>query len=160
MGPGTARPPHAPQEPAQTAASPAQPVERPSLEAWVKGRERLLGWRCDAPECGIAPPDDDDDFDTPMSLDTDTEMLSIYSGLQPLSLTEDDDMSNRFEIHACEHRWHRTCLETMERTAGRHIQPDAEGRVWVRCERCRKDGWIRPRRRSLSEGEVERLVVA
>lgn len=149
-----------PQELVRPPGPPPVPVERPSLDAWVEGRERLLGWRCDAPECGVAPTNDDDD-DSPMSFEGDIEMVSIYSGLQPISLaTDDGEVKGGFEIHACEHRWHRTCLETVERVSGRSVLPDGEGRVWVKCEKCRKDGWIKPRGRSTSEGEVEKLCAA
>lgn len=150
--------------PAETEPTPAPaPVERPSLTTWVEGRERQLGWRCDAPECGIAPTDDDDE-DVPMPTEGDKEMLSIYSELQPgplavMEAEENGSKERSFEIHACAHRWHRTCLETAERTSGRPMRVDDQGRCWVRCETCRTDGWIRGRLRSLSESEVERMVL-
>ena len=143
----------------EPADPPAQP-ERPSLTEWVTARERSLGWRCDAPDCGVAPSEDDDD-DTVMTVEEDREMLSIFSMLQPPA-TAGSPLAEKkgFELHSCEHRWHRSCLESVERTAGRSLRSDEQGRVVVRCEACRKEGWIWPRRRSLSEGEVEALCSA
>ena len=143
----------------EPADPPAQP-ERPSLTEWVAARERSLGWRCDAPDCGLAPSEDDDD-DTVMTVEEDREMLSIFSMLQPPA-TAGSPLAEKkaFELHSCQHRWHRSCLESVERTAGRSLRSDEQGRVVVRCEACRKEGWIWPRRRSLSEGEVEALCSA
>ena len=137
---------------------PAPPIERPSLEGWVKTREKALGWRCDAPDCGVAPTEDDED--APMPTECEKEMLSIYSALQPAVKDAENEDKKGFELHACEHRWHRTCLESVERCAGRFMKKDDAGRVWVRCETCRKDGWIWPTSKSPSEGEVERLCEA
>ena len=164
-------PPPAPQAAQESEQLPAVPIERPSLTAWVEERERRLGWRCDAPDCGIAPTDDDVD-DVPMFLEGDKEMISIYSSNQPpLSVllkeghgdsretTGTIDSDRSFELHACEHRWHRACLESVELSAGRLMRTDEQGRCWVRCERCRADGWVKCRTRSMSEREVERMMV-
>lgn len=106
----------------------------------------------------MAPTEEDDDIS--MLFQGDKDMLSIYSPLQPAVRHVDDEDKKGFELHACEHRWHRTCLESTERCAGRSMRKDSQGRVWVRCETCRKDGWVWPRERSSSEGEVERLCEA
>jgi hypothetical protein len=103
-------------------------------------------------------PSEDDDEDIAMPAPEDKEMLPIFSSLQPPKTTGSPDTEKGFELHSCEHRWHRSCLESVERTAGRNLTQDAEGRVWVRCEACRKEGWIWPRTRSIDEGEVDLLA--
>jgi hypothetical protein len=83
-------------------------------------------------------------------------MLSIFSPDQlPLLHTP---VPGEFTRLACQHRWHRDCLETEERSSGRwHLGPD--GRMWVRCGLCRKDGWVTPGERA-DEELVEGLVQA
>lgn len=133
----------------------------------------MLGWRCDAPICQLAPGGDDGDeeFNFDDIEPREKQLLSINSPLQPgpnasTGSAEDDESEpaskkRKFEIHGCEHRWHRQCIETSERAAARPLKVDGEGRVWVKCEKCRKDGWVvarAERSRSNSEFEVERLV--
>ena len=132
-------PPPAPEEPREaTPPAPApEPVERPSLDSWVEGREKRLGWRCDAVVCGLAPTDEDGDEIMPSVTE---EFISIMSPIQPP--IEAGEQPSGFEIHSCEHRWHRSCLETYERSAGHSLDSDEDGRIWVRCEKCRKPGWI------------------
>ncbi|WVQ85550.1 hypothetical protein IAT38_007716 [Cryptococcus sp. DSM 104549] len=151
-------------------ASPAAPVPPKrtfvpqSLESWTEEREKGLGWRCDALECMYGPPtSDDDDVDMPLADGSaeeeddprGKELVSIFSPLQlPLSAEAAaaaheeaaQGRENKFMILGCTHRWHRACLESTERSAGRMNvgRDDGEGRVWVRCERCRKDGWVMP----------------
>lgn len=93
------------------------------------------------------PPAEAEDED--MISETDKEMLSIYSAQQPLTPNAKDGQgaqpSAEFVLLTCPHRWHRTCLEVAERSAGHSGQPDTEGRQWVRCMTCRKEGWVLPR---------------
>jgi hypothetical protein len=66
-------------------------------------------------------------------------MLSIFAPDQ--SPFSHKPLAGEFTHLACAHRWHRDCLESEERSAGRwNIGED--GRVWVRCGLCRKDGWV------------------
>lgn len=149
--------------------APPAPEERPastfvpqSLESWTEQREKTLGWRCDAVECLVAPPvpdgdGEDMDVDEPPAEDVeeevlpaaDKEMLSIYSAQQPLfppsAEGEEAHANADFVLLTCPHRWHRTCLEVAERSAGHSGLPDGEGRQWVRCMTCRKEGWVVPR---------------
>lgn len=149
-------------------ATPA-PEERPastfvpqSLESWTEQREKTLGWRCDAVECLVAPPVPDGDAEdmdvdeAPAGADeeeaipaADKEMLSIYSAQQPLfprsAEGEEAHANAEFVLLTCPHRWHRTCLEVAERSAGHSGLPDGDGRQWVRCMTCRKEGWVVPR---------------
>ncbi|WVN90312.1 uncharacterized protein L203_105548 [Cryptococcus depauperatus CBS 7841] len=123
-----------------------------SLESWTEEREKSLGWRCDAPECIYGPPTGEDGdivMDSPLAVDEDQrdkEIISIFSALQPplspAAAQKAQQDKHLFTILACPHRWHRGCLESAERTAGRMGRDDGDGRVWARCERCRKDGWI------------------
>jgi len=91
------------------------------------------------------------------------EMLSIHSPLQ-LSIHEQGGEHGQFVINSCEHRWHRACLETAERSSGRRlIRAEGDGRLWVSCQRCRRDGWVEDVESTPSEGEsaeVERMVTA
>lgn len=148
-------------EPAPAAAEPPAPAFVPqSLETWTEQREKNLGWRCDAVECLIAPPVPDNSRDESMDIDPtdeyeddsppgDKEMLSIYAPNQapfpPREIGDEPHQGQNFVLLACEHRWHRACVETAERSAGHTLKPDAEGREWIRCQRCRKEGWIVPR---------------
>jgi len=186
--PGTAqRRPH-PERPTPEAEPQATPFVPQSLESWTEQREKALGWRCDGTQCLIAPstdPNNDVDMLDEEISPEGKEMLSIYSPLQlPFAIHQDQETStntdtrtdavkNGFVILACDHRWHRACLETAERSAGRGrsrgrtLEGDCEGegdrRVWVRCPRCRKDGWVEDLEGTPSEGEkaeVERLVTA
>lgn len=150
------------------------PEERPaptfvpqSLESWTEQREKTLGWRCDAVECLVAPPvpdgeGEDMDVDDPPAEEeeevipaADKEMLSIYSAQQPLfppsGAGEEAHAKADFVLLTCPHRWHRTCLEVAERSAGHLGLPDAEGRQWVRCMTCRKEGWVVPRAPAVAE---------
>ncbi|WVW82224.1 hypothetical protein I302_104230 [Kwoniella bestiolae CBS 10118] len=125
-----------------------------SLESWTEEREKSLGWRCDALECIFAPPTSEDEDvemaedNNPDEVEGDKEMLSIYSTLQ-LPLTSDqereEEKDGKFVLMACPHKWHRKCLEISERSSGRLFGGEGEddGRIWVRCEKCRKDGWVR-----------------
>ena len=145
--------------------APVKPFIPQSLESWVEQREKALGWRCDGTECLIAP-STDSDGDVAMMDDElcpeDKELLSIYSPLQARDVGDGPDKVSKFVILACEHRWHRSCLTTAERSCGRGLlNSGADGRVWVRCQRCRKDGWVNDVEDTCSEGEkaeVERLV--
>ncbi|WRT64085.1 uncharacterized protein IL334_001013 [Kwoniella shivajii] len=180
-----------PQSPAATNQFPAenavpqQPTRPPTpfvpqtLESWTEEREKSLGWRCDAPECIYAPPvDEPEDVDM---VDIDhfqdeedsdgREMLSIHSPLQPMfspdqrnmtNNSSDEEKNDKFVLMTCQHKWHRACLELSERSCGRLLKnQDEDGRVWVKCEKCRKDGWVdarRPDEGAPSEKEVERLI--
>lgn len=140
-------------------AAPAEPVPEAapfvpqSLGSWTEQREKTLGWRCDAVECLVAPPvpDEGEEMDVDEEDDTtlaagDKEMVSIYAPTQGVfDTSEGEGPDAKFVILACKHRWHRSCLETAERSAGHRATPDADGREWVRCQRCRKEGWITPR---------------
>lgn len=156
-GPG----PGAPSPPEPENQAPVQQQERTfvpqTLESWTAQREKTLGWRCDAVECLIAPPvpdadtmdvdaDDDDEVTTDAG---DKEMLAIYSESQAPFPPRDDNKEphagHEFVLLACPHRWHRACLETAARSAGHSTVPDESGREWIRCARCRKEGWIVPR---------------
>lgn len=148
-------------EPAANPDEPAPPPFVPqSLESWTELREKNLGWRCDAIDCLIAPPIPDNSREDTMDLDVaeddadetpaaDKEMLSIYAPTQPpfppRAAGEGPSEDQDFVLLACEHRWHRCCLETAERSAGHSLDPDAQGRGWIRCQKCRKEGWIVPR---------------
>jgi hypothetical protein len=108
-----------------------------SLESWASDREKALGLRCDAPECSLAPSPDGDLPSRPTGEGKD--MLSIFAPDQ--SPFSHKPLAGEFTHLACAHRWHRDCLESEERSAGRwNIGED--GRVWVRCGLCRKDGWV------------------
>ncbi|CAK9786742.1 hypothetical protein CC85DRAFT_289483 [Cutaneotrichosporon oleaginosum] len=135
---------------------PAQPDFIPqSLESWTAQREKGLGWRCDAVECLIAPPVPDaesmdvDDEPEDDADGADKEMLAIYAESQPpfppREPGTEPHTGHEFVLLACPHRWHRACLETAARSAGHSTEPDASGREWIRCARCRKEGWIVPR---------------
>lgn len=155
--PGGGAPPPPPAE-NQPPAAPEREFVPQSLESWTAQREKTLGWRCDAVECLIAPPvpdadtmdvdaeDDDDGADA-----ADKEMLAIYAENQPpfpprkAGSSEQPHTGQEFVLLACAHRWHRACLETAARSAGHSTVPDASGREWIRCVKCRKDGWIVPR---------------
>ncbi|WVR05838.1 hypothetical protein IAU60_002864 [Kwoniella sp. DSM 27419] len=130
-------------------------------------------------------------------VDAGKEMLDLYAALTPDAVPESEERSpkrqrlgttspgldkekplveveplvkyGKLGLLACPHRYHRTCIEQSERAAGRsgRQEMDKAGRVWVRCERCRKDGWVVGRREGLegvdeegapSEKEVERLI--
>ena len=112
-------------------------VVRESLDDWVTNREKILGWRCDALDCSCAPTNDEPDIVAGKD-----QIISIYSPLQ-FTLNGGEGKEG-FELHACEHRWHRACLESTARSCGRWKEGEDEDieKVWVRCERCRKDGWI------------------
>ncbi|KAK8865875.1 hypothetical protein IAR55_001023 [Kwoniella newhampshirensis] len=169
-----------PTAPAQTQGNTPKSFVPQSLESWTEEREKSLGWRCDAVECLFAPPvDEDADVDAEMPDEADEaddsegkEMLSIYSPLQPpltpaeaeveAGRTEGGEKAN-FVILSCPHRWHRGCLETAERSAGRfYKKQDGDERQWVRCETCRKDGWVMPRGETLrgERGEKEVAIQA
>ncbi|WWC58578.1 uncharacterized protein I303_101121 [Kwoniella dejecticola CBS 10117] len=64
-------------------------------------------------------------------------------------------ISTRAEATACEHRWHRKCLEISEKSSGRFSRQDEDGKMWVKCERCRKDGWVQSRQASNTLQTVE-----
>lgn len=164
MGAGGPPQPEEP-APAQTETPPPVTIERQSLESWTKEREKTLGWRCDGIECVVAPPvPENDDKDEGMAVDdesneaidadftaSDKEMLAIYASNQApfngeINIEEEQAHPHAdYVLLACKHRWHRACLETAERSAGHTIKADAEGREWVRCGRCRKEGWVVPR---------------
>ncbi|EJT51936.1 hypothetical protein A1Q1_06805 [Trichosporon asahii var. asahii CBS 2479] len=154
----------APEPPAPPPAEerPASTFVPQSLESWTEQREKTLGWRCDAVECLVAPPvpdGDGEDMDVdeaPAEVEeedvlpaADKEMLSIYSAQQPLFPPsregEEAHANAEFVLLTCPHRWHRTCLEVAERSAGHSGLPDGDGRQWVRCMTCRKEGWVVPR---------------
>lgn len=150
---------------AQSQTSAKQPFVPQSLESWTEEKEKSLGWRCDAPECVYGPStsEEDDDSDgyppTTDELEEDQknkEMVSIFSAVQPplssAEAKEAHENDHDFTLLACTHRWHRGCLEIAERSAGRMSKDDGEGRIWVRCERCRKDGWIPPVAESTGSG--------
>ena len=153
--------------PATAAAAKSYPFVPQSLESWAEQREKALGWRCDGPECSIAPSTDPEgDIDM---LDEDVcpegkEMLSIFSPSQSAFNRQESNATRDFVILACEHRWHRACLETAERSSKRGVlRANPDGRIWVRCQRCRKDGWVNDVEGTPSEGEqaeVERIVTA
>jgi hypothetical protein len=140
----------------QPPAAPQSTFVPQSLESWTAQREKGLGWRCDAVECLIAPPvpdaesmdiDDEPEDETDAA---DKEMLAIYAESQapfPPRVNPDDEphTGHEFVLLACPHRWHRACLETAARSAGHSTTADASGREWIRCARCRKEGWIVPR---------------
>lgn len=115
-----------------------------TLESWAEVREKALGWRCDAPECGLAPSDDwheDADMTASDGNKHNNEMLSIYAPSQPAH--HEATTGKEFMRLACPHRWHRSCLETLERVSGRtDLAGDEQGRLAVRCALCRKDGWV------------------
>lgn len=152
------RPPP-PEEPVQPENQTPVPLFVPqSLESWTAQREKGLGWRCDAIECLIAPPvpdaesmDVDVDDDEAEDADAcDKEMLAIHAETQPPFQARQNGAAephtgHGFVLLACPHRWHRACLETAARSAGHSTVPDASGREWIRCARCRKEGWIVPR---------------
>ncbi|WVQ62254.1 uncharacterized protein L199_000393 [Kwoniella botswanensis] len=158
--------------PATQNAAGSSPASAPfvpqSLESWTEEREKSLGWRCDAVECIYAPPTAEDDEDVDMTPEEehegeegDKEMLSIYSTLQP-PLTDEQkqeeqkDGSGKFVLLACQHKWHRKCIELSERSCGRlHDREGEDGRVWVRCEKCRKDGWVKTRTKSTDNSMTE-----
>jgi hypothetical protein len=157
-----------PPPPGETAASTPKsaPFVPQSLESWTEQREKALGWRCDGTECLIAPstdPDGDIDMQDDDVSPEGKEMLSIHSPLQ-LSIHEQGGEHGQFVINSCEHRWHRACLETAERSSGRRlIRAEGDGRLWVSCQRCRRDGWVEDVESTPSEGEsaeVERMVTA
>lgn len=150
----------APAEPPQPPPAPENKFVPQSLESWTAQREKTLGWRCDAVECLIAPPVpdadtmdvDDDAADDAEDMDVDAadkEMLAIYAESQapfpPHEVGEEPHVGQEFVLLACAHRWHRACLETAARSAGHSTAPDDSGREWIRCARCRKEGWIVPR---------------
>ncbi|ORY34284.1 hypothetical protein BCR39DRAFT_193603 [Naematelia encephala] len=132
-----------------------QPFIPESLESWTMTRERSLGWRCDAPECQYDLDDSNSDSETSEEA---KQMLDIYSLDQPAF--QGDTPPNKPFLKACEHKWHRSCIEIAERSSGRwKLEPDDTGRLWVRCRRCRKDGWIKPGETTPSEGEVEMICL-
>ena len=157
--------------PAATKAAPFVPI---SLESWTAQREKTLGWRCDGTDCLIAPSTDPDpDGDVEMSDEEvvgpgGKDMVSIHSPIQPPVRAPEHDpgqeKGREFVVLACEHRWHRACRETAERSAGRGVEKgEGDGRVWVRCQRCRRDGWVEETDGTPSEreqAEVARLVSA
>ena len=141
-GPG----PNGPQAPPDPAAEPKKSTFVPqSLESWAEVREKALGWRCDAPECALAPSNewDGDAEMSPLDGPQDNkEMLSIYAPSQTAQL--EATSGKEFVRLSCPHRWHRTCLETLERVSGRtDLAGDEQGRLSVRCALCRKDGWVK-----------------
>ncbi|BEJ15250.1 hypothetical protein CspHIS471_0410170 [Cutaneotrichosporon sp. HIS471] len=150
-------PPEEPVQPENQAPVPQSTFVPQTLESWTAQREKGLGWRCDAIECLIAPPVPDaelmdvDDDETENEADAgEKEMLAIYAENQapfpPREKPEDEPHTgHEFVLLACPHRWHRACLETAARSAGHSTVPDASGREWIRCARCRKEGWIVPR---------------
>jgi hypothetical protein len=93
--------------------------------------------------------DVDEQADDDSATASDKEMLSIYAPLQgpfpPASEGEEPHSNSAYVILACPHRWHRTCLETAERSAGHRAEASDDGREWVRCQKCRKEGWVIPR---------------
>lgn len=149
-----------------TQTSAKQPFVPQSLESWIEEKEKSLGWRCDAPECVYGPSvneeDDGTDAYPPTAADElgegrrDKEMVSIFSAVQPplssAEAIEAHETDHNFTLLACTHRWHRRCLEISERSARRMSKDDGEGRVWVRCGRCRKSGWITPVAESTESG--------
>ncbi|WVO19754.1 uncharacterized protein IAS62_001044 [Cryptococcus decagattii] len=149
-----------------TQTSAKQPFVPQSLESWIEEKEKSLGWRCDAPECVYGPSvsEEDDGTDAyPPSADDelgegrrDKEMVNIFSAVQPplssAEAIEAHETDHNFTLLACTHRWHRCCLEIAERSAKRMSKDDGEGRVWVRCGRCRKSGWITPVAESTESG--------
>ncbi|ODO12015.1 hypothetical protein I350_00799 [Cryptococcus amylolentus CBS 6273] len=148
--PGGESPPR-PQQPEEPSKPPFVPQ---SLESWTEEKEKVLGWRCEAPECMYGPTIGEEDEDSEMPAvegedKQDKEMINIFSPLQPAISLEAAKQAHtddhRFTILACSHRWHRGCLEGAARSAGREIKDDGEGKGWVRCERCRNDGWVVPR---------------
>ncbi len=163
---GQALPPMTPTPPLPTASKPFVPQ---SLESWTEQREKALGWRCDGTECLIAPSTDSDGdidmLDDEVSPE-DKEILNIYSPVQPpLGEYEQEAMGKeQFVILSCAHRWHRTCLRTAARSSGRgDLRAESDGRVWVRCQRCRKDGWVENAEDTPSEAEkaeVEMIIAA
>ncbi|KAL7418879.1 hypothetical protein Q5752_006563 [Cryptotrichosporon argae] len=129
------RPPRSrPQSPRATLPEPKE-----TLEAWTIQRERSLGWRCDAVECGHA-----DAAAAAEAQGADAEAAPHAGGSGSAALGEGArDAFLRVEGAdgpVCQHRWHRACLESAGRSAG-HWRGDAD-RVWVRCDRCRRDGWV------------------
>ena len=148
-------------------AASSYPLVPQSLDSWAEQREKALGWRCDGTECLIAP-STDPDGDVAMQ-DEDVspegkELLSIFSPSQSAFLRQESNNTQNFVMLTCEHRWHRTCLETAERSSGRGVwRANPDGRIWVRCQRCRRDGWVSDVEGTPSEGEhaeVERMVTA
>ena len=129
-------------------AVPSKVVERESLDSWVSQRERALGWRCDAPECQLAPTDDMDMDEVIPAKESEKDMVSILSPIQT------SEGGESFEIHGCDHRWHRTCLEVAEKSCGRSWRGDEQGKIWVRCEKCRKNGWVREKRSERDQAVV------
>jgi hypothetical protein len=123
---------HAPAQPQPTSKSP--PLKVVALEDWIAERETSLGWRCHAPVCLVLP-SDEDAIDT-IPRKEECGMMSIYAPVQPAL----EGGEQGFVLHACTHRWHRDCLVMEEKTSGRWKVED--GKVWLRCGRCRKDGWI------------------
>ncbi|WVQ71227.1 hypothetical protein IAR50_000752 [Cryptococcus sp. DSM 104548] len=144
-----------PPAPQPAREEPSKPAFVPqSLESWTEEKEKVLGWRCEAPECMYGPALGEDDEGSEMPAvgeedKQDKEMINIFSPLQPAISLEAAKQAHaddhQFTILACSHRWHRGCLEGAARSAEREIRDDGEGRGWVRCERCRKDGWVVPR---------------
>ncbi|BEI84188.1 hypothetical protein CcaverHIS002_0407920 [Cutaneotrichosporon cavernicola] len=169
-------PPEEPVQPENQAPVPQSTFVPQTLESWTAQREKSLGWRCDAIECLIAPPvpdaelmdvDDDDETETETETEADAgdkEMLAIYAENQapfpPREKPEDEPHTgHEFVLLSCPHRWHRACLETAARSAGHSMVPDASGREWIRCARCRKEGWIVPRE-TKTETETERVTLS
>ncbi|TYJ54971.1 hypothetical protein B9479_004383 [Cryptococcus floricola] len=143
--------PPMPQQPEEPSKPPFVPQ---SLESWTEEKEKVLGWRCEAPECIYGPIIREEDEDSEMPAvegedKQDKDMINIFSPLQPAISHQAAKQAHvddhQFTILACSHRWHRGCLEGAARSAAREIRDDGEGKGWVRCERCRNDGWVVPR---------------
>ncbi|WWC66374.1 uncharacterized protein I206_100275 [Kwoniella pini CBS 10737] len=136
--------------------SPA-PFVPQSLESWTQEKEKSLGWRCDASNCHYAPSVNEEDDDVEMSEICDDndqgnkEMLTVYlEDLYKDNQITTGDQDNHVVLTkgsaSCGHKLHRKCLELSENLSGRITkQDDEEGKVWVKCEKCKKDGWVKSR---------------